>query len=166
MLLDCFDISLDNMGCASYTLVHNNNPLTEIKLKVPGLHNVSNSLAALAAAGIMGCDLATAAKALLKFNGVCRRFEFKGKNKGVIVVDDYAHHPSEVATAENHRATLQDLVCFNRSPYAARNMDSFPPRSACRYRNPSGYLCRREDDGELTLQCLLKKYRTGKSFIH
>jgi UDP-N-acetylmuramate--alanine ligase len=91
------DITFDNMGCASYTLLYHNEPVIEIKLKVPGIHNVSNSIAAIAACNIMGCSLASAAKALLKFGGTHRRFELKGISEGITVIDDYAHHPSEVA---------------------------------------------------------------------
>ncbi len=90
------DITFDDLGCAAYTLLHNSKPVGEIKLKVPGLHNVSNSLAAIAACSMMGCSLASAAKALLKFSGTHRRFELKGITDGITVVDDYAHHPSEV----------------------------------------------------------------------
>jgi UDP-N-acetylmuramate--alanine ligase len=168
------DISLDNMGCASYTLVHNNNPLTEIKLKVPGLHNVSNSLAALAAAGIMGCDLATAAKALLKFNGVCRRFEFKGKNKGVIVVDDYAHHPSEVATTLKAARSLTSsrIWCvFQPHTYTRTKhlMDSFSSafRDADIVILPDIYAAREDDTGEVNSAMLAEKIsRTGKKVLY
>lgn len=91
------NISFNDMGCASYTLLYNNEPVAEIKLRVPGIHNVSNSVAAIAACSIMGCSLASASKALLKYCGTHRRFELKGISDGITVVDDYAHHPSEVA---------------------------------------------------------------------
>ncbi len=91
------DISFDDLGCATYTLLYHNEPATEIKLKVPGIHNISNSIAAIAASSIMGCSLASAAKALLKYGGTHRRFEIKGISDGITVIDDYAHHPSEVS---------------------------------------------------------------------
>ncbi|NLV36699.1 MAG: UDP-N-acetylmuramate--L-alanine ligase [Clostridiaceae bacterium] len=91
------NITYDSMGCASYTLMHQDEPVCEIKLKVPGIHNVSNSLAAIVAGSIMGCSMASAAKALQKFTGTNRRFELKGKIEGITVMDDYAHHPTEVA---------------------------------------------------------------------
>ncbi|HEX2945693.1 MAG TPA: UDP-N-acetylmuramate--L-alanine ligase [Clostridia bacterium] len=92
------NITFDDMGCATYTLMHRNKPAAEIRLRVPGIHNVSNSVAAVAAGSIMGCSLATAVKALQKFNGTGRRFELKGVSEGVTVIDDYAHHPTEVAS--------------------------------------------------------------------
>ncbi|MGD8623849.1 MAG: cyanophycin synthetase, partial [Anaerolineae bacterium] len=69
-------------------------------LQVPGLHNVLNALAALAASHAAGVDFGTAAAALTRFRGTERRFEVKGQVAGVTVVDDYAHHPTEI------RATL------------------------------------------------------------
>jgi UDP-N-acetylmuramate--alanine ligase len=69
-------------------------PLT---LHVPGRHNVRNALAALAGLVALGYDTAAAAAALDAFRGVGRRFERKGASHGVTVVDDYAHHPSEIA---------------------------------------------------------------------
>ena len=91
------NIRFDELGCATYTLLNFNEPYAEIKLSVPGIHNVSNSLAAIAACSIMGCSLTSAVKALSKFRGTHRRFELKGISNGITVIDDYAHHPSEVA---------------------------------------------------------------------
>jgi UDP-N-acetylmuramate--alanine ligase len=67
---------------------------------VPGLHNVYNSLAAIAIGLELEVPFATISKALGEFTGVDRRFQFKGDAAGVIVVDDYGHHPTEI------RATL------------------------------------------------------------
>jgi UDP-N-acetylmuramate--alanine ligase len=69
-------------------------------LALPGAHNVRNALAALAVADLLGADLPAAAAALATFRGTARRFEVKGEVNGVTVIDDYAHHPTEV------RATL------------------------------------------------------------
>ena len=71
-----------------------------VQLAVPGAHNVLNALAALAVADCLGIDWQQAATALAEFRGTGRRFEVRGQAHGVIVVDDYAHHPSEI------RATL------------------------------------------------------------
>lgn len=68
-----------------------------LRLRVPGLHNVRNAAAALAAAHELGADLDRALAALAAFGGVGRRFERVGEARGVTVVDDYAHHPTEVA---------------------------------------------------------------------
>jgi len=71
-----------------------------VRLQVPGLHNLRNAAAALAVAHALEADVAAGAAALADFGGVARRFERVGEAAGVVVVDDYAHHPSEV------RATL------------------------------------------------------------
>jgi UDP-N-acetylmuramate--alanine ligase len=72
-----------------------------LKLKVPGVHNVKNGLATVAVGLELGIDFGTIKKALGSFSGVYRRFEVKGEVNDVMVVDDYAHHPTEI------QATLQ-----------------------------------------------------------
>jgi UDP-N-acetylmuramate--alanine ligase len=69
-------------------------------LQIPGRHNVLNALAALAASTEVGVEFGIAAAALTRFRGTARRFEVKGQAGGITVVDDYAHHPTEI------RATL------------------------------------------------------------
>jgi UDP-N-acetylmuramate--alanine ligase len=81
------------------------NYISGIQLRVPGLHNVRNALATLGVAGLMGYNLQDAAQALSEFKGTARRFEIKGEANGVIVIDDYAHHPTEIrATLDAARA--------------------------------------------------------------
>jgi UDP-N-acetylmuramate--alanine ligase len=67
---------------------------------IPGIHNIKNALAAIAVADAAGLDSTLVAQALRSFRGTARRFELRGEVAGVTVVDDYAHHPTEV------RATL------------------------------------------------------------
>jgi UDP-N-acetylmuramate--alanine ligase len=75
--------------------------VAEIALRIPGTHNVANSLAAAALAYAAGADPVTIREALGDFPGICRRFEPAGSWRGVTLIDDYAHHPTAVA------ATLQ-----------------------------------------------------------
>ncbi|MGA9796260.1 MAG: Mur ligase family protein [Rhizomicrobium sp.] len=77
-----------------------------VHLKVPGRHNVSNALAALAAAQAAGVPLAEAAKALEGFTGVKRRLETVGTANGITVIDDFAHNPDKIAAT---LATLHDF---------------------------------------------------------
>jgi UDP-N-acetylmuramate--alanine ligase len=77
-----------------------NLPTFHASTSIPGAHNVKNALAALAVAHELGVPLAQAAVTLADFNGVGRRFEIKGQVGGILVIDDYAHHPTEI------RATL------------------------------------------------------------
>ena len=71
-----------------------------VELQVPGKHNVLNALAALSVAKLLNLPLEAAAIALGQFSGTGRRFEVRGEVNGIVVVDDYAHHPTEI------RATL------------------------------------------------------------
>lgn len=72
-------------------------PPVRLQLAVPGLHNLRNAAAALAVLRALDADVAAGARALASFGGVGRRFERVGEAQGVTVVDDYAHHPTEVA---------------------------------------------------------------------
>ena len=78
----------------------------KVDLKVPGLHNVSNALAALCVAKICGVGLAEAASYLGEFSGIRRRLEVVGTANGITVIDDFAHNPDKIA------ATLQTLHAF------------------------------------------------------
>jgi UDP-N-acetylmuramate--alanine ligase len=71
-----------------------------VSLQVPGEHNVRNALAALSVAAVMGLSLKNAAVSLAEFKGTGRRFQVLGEKRGITIVDDYAHHPTEI------RATL------------------------------------------------------------
>ena len=72
----------------------------QVSLQVPGEHNVRNALATLSVVAMLGLSLQRAAEVLGEFSGTGRRFEVRGERKGVTVIDDYAHHPTEI------RATL------------------------------------------------------------
>ncbi len=89
------NISYNKKGCASYTECAGGKE-TAIELSVPGEHNVVNSLAALAVCDFLGVPKDKAVKGLQVFKGADRRFEYKGEINGVSVVDDYAHHPTEI----------------------------------------------------------------------
>ena len=83
-------------GTASFDAVQNGSPLGRIRLSIPGMHNVVNALGALATALSMDVPFTAAADALAGFAGVRRRFEVVGRERGVTVIDDYAHHPGEI----------------------------------------------------------------------
>ncbi|HEV8118197.1 MAG TPA: UDP-N-acetylmuramate--L-alanine ligase [Thermoanaerobaculia bacterium] len=71
--------------------------LGEVRLPLPGRHNVANALAAIAVGRELSVPFPTIARALKEFTGVVRRFETKGEREGILVLDDYAHHPTEIA---------------------------------------------------------------------
>ena len=80
-------------------MVAGGEPLGEVALVVPGRHNVANALGAIAAAMAAGAPFAAAVAGLAGFTGAARRFHLRAEAGGVTVVDDYAHHPTEVAAS-------------------------------------------------------------------
>lgn len=102
------DIELTGSGSA-FTLCRRGEPAGgRIELRVPGRHNVSNAVGALAVAERLGVDLERCTHVLQNFHGAKRRFEVRGEANGVMVVDDYAHHPTEV------KVTLQAAKASGR----------------------------------------------------
>src|SRR5262249_28623882 len=78
-----------------------------VKLKVPGLHNGANALAALGAAKTCGVSFAEAAAHLSEFSGIRRRLEVVGTTNDIIIIDDFAHNPDKIS------ATLETLHAFS-----------------------------------------------------
>ena len=103
------DIAFDENGCAEYTLMISGREQGRIKLAVHGMHNVSNSLAAIAACLEAGADMDAVRDGLSRSTGAKRRLELKGEFNGVRVYDDYAHHPDEIA------ATLKALRLMTKN---------------------------------------------------
>jgi UDP-N-acetylmuramate--alanine ligase len=96
-----FDFTVENIkyndeGFPIYDLIHKGEKITKIELQVNGTHNVYNSLAAIATSYALGIDINNITKGLFSFTGTKRRFEYKGSVRGVKVIDDYAHHPTEI----------------------------------------------------------------------
>lgn len=96
-----------------------------IEIGMPGIHNLTNALAAVTVALQMDVDFKIIQNALSKFNGVFRRFENKGMYKNCLVVDDYAHHPSEVkATLEAARKGWgKKVICIFQPHTFTRTLD-------------------------------------------
>ena len=83
--------------CEEFSLMYRGEKLAEIVLSVPGEHNIYNALAAAAAAHTLGVSPEDIAKSLHAFTGVHRRFEVLGNPSGIMVADDFAHHPTELS---------------------------------------------------------------------
>jgi len=90
------DLAANAAGGSDFRVLASGRPRGEFGLRIPGRHNVNNGLAALAVSDYLGIDLMEAGKTLAQFRGVERRFEVKGEAAGVMVIDDYAHHPSQI----------------------------------------------------------------------
>ncbi|MBO6128750.1 MAG: UDP-N-acetylmuramate--L-alanine ligase [Pseudobutyrivibrio sp.] len=114
------DITYNEKGCASFIPVFNGRSLDRVTLNVPGVHNVSNALAAIALSIEMGISYENILSGLSKFGGAHRRFEYKGTFNGATVIDDYAHHPTEIkaslAAAANYPHSRL-IVCFQSHTY-------------------------------------------------
>lgn len=99
--------------------------LGEVTLRVPGIHNVRNALGALAVGWELGIPFETMRHALEEFTGVYRRFEIVGEREGILFVDDYAHHPTEVRAALHAARQGWDrrLVCVFQPHTYTRTRD-------------------------------------------
>jgi len=109
---------------SSYTVIYKSEEIGRITLRIPGLHNVKNSLVAVCIGKELGIKFNTIKKALESFTGVYRRFEVKYNNE-ILVVDDYAHHPTETT------ATLSGI----RSGWKRRLIAVFQPHLYSRTRD-------------------------------
>ena len=101
--------------------MHDGQKIMDVHLNVPGKHNVSNSLAAIALCDIMNIPNEAVISGLLKFGGANRRFQYKGKIDGITIIDDYAHHPTEIkatltAAANYHHERL--VLVFQPHTYS------------------------------------------------
>ena len=94
------NITFDELGNASFDLIRYGEFVDRIKLSVAGNHNVSNALSTIAVADLLQIPMETIKKGILSFGGTVRRFQYKGERNGFTIIDDYAHHPTEI------RATL------------------------------------------------------------
>ena len=115
-------------GC--YELYHNGEKLADVRLGVPGWHNILNSLGAAAAAYLCGATGEEIADGLTAFHGAGRRFEFLGTVGGITIADDYAHHPTEIeATVKAAKAMPYDRVWAIFQPFTfsrtARHLNEF-----------------------------------------
>lgn len=109
---------VSNTGFLStFQLVKNGEPRETFQLAIPGRHNVQNALGCIAVLDFLGVDLMAASRELALFTGAKRRFQIVANKDGVLFVDDYAHHPSEI------RATL--AAC--RSGWPGRVIAVFQP---------------------------------------
>lgn len=95
------NVRANDSGGSDFEILRASDFVGEVSLRIPGQHNVLNALGAVTAAHVAGVRFETARAALEIFSGVGRRFEIRGMFRGATIVDDYAHHPTEI------RATLR-----------------------------------------------------------
>lgn len=115
-----YNINLKEMG-SEFEVKVKGEDIGKFKLNIPGMHNILNSLAAIGVSHLLKIPFYIAKKTLMEFKGVKRRFEFKGIKKGIGLVDDYAHHPTEIKeflkTAKNFWKRGRILVVFQPHRY-------------------------------------------------
>lgn len=103
-----------NAGFPSFDVYKNGIKLCHISLSVPGEHNILNALATIAVCDIMGVDIEKSARGIETFKGTHRRFEKKGFVNGAVIIDDYAHHPTEIKATLNAASELPHnrIICI------------------------------------------------------
>lgn len=114
------NIAYDAAGCVSFDLVRKGQAAGHITMSVPGSHNVSNALASIATAELLSLPMDVIKKGLLSFSGADRRFEYLGTFNDVAVIDDYAHHPTEIKAtlcAAEHYPHKELWVVFQPHTY-------------------------------------------------
>jgi UDP-N-acetylmuramate--alanine ligase len=99
------EISQDEAG-VTFNVTLKGRKLGSLYVRIPGEHNVSNALAAVAVAAELDIPFAAVSEGISRFTGISRRLEHKGEERGIVVMDDYAHHPTEI------RATLKATRSF------------------------------------------------------
>jgi UDP-N-acetylmuramate--alanine ligase len=119
---------------ATATVVKAGQQLGRIELSVPGLHNLQNALATVAVGLELGLPFERIASGLAEFRGAERRFEIRGEPNGILVVDDYGHHPTEIAAvlAAARQLNRRVIVAFQPHRYSrtAALLDDFGPALA------------------------------------
>jgi UDP-N-acetylmuramate--alanine ligase len=126
---------------SSFTVEYKGKKLGKIKLKIPGVHNVKNSLVAICIGTELGIEFNVIKKALESFGGVYRRFEVK-YNKEILVVDDYAHHPTETsATLAGIRAGWDNRLVAVFQPHLYSRTRDFYQEFGRSFLNTDVFVC-------------------------
>jgi UDP-N-acetylmuramate--alanine ligase len=129
--ISAHDIRYNDTFGSNFTVWRGDEILGEIALPVPGKHNVYNALAATAVALELEIPFGTIAEAFATFKNANRRFQFKGEEKGITVVDDYGHHPTEIlatlSAAKNSSGGRRTVVVFQPHRFSRTQelMDEF-----------------------------------------
>ncbi|NLG83430.1 MAG: UDP-N-acetylmuramate--L-alanine ligase, partial [Firmicutes bacterium] len=168
------EVEFDGEGRPWFTPVVRGKPMGRLRLGVPGVHNILNALAALAVVQELGVDPSAAAEILARYNGTKRRFERKGFYAGAAVVDDYAHHPTEIRATINtaRNCSYRRIWCvFQPHTYSrtAFLLDEFARALslADRVIVTDIYAAREKDDGRVHARDLVARVTAlGKEAIY
>ena len=168
------NISYDDNAFASFDLIHKGNPLGRITLQVPGEHNVYNALSICASASYIGIPFPLWIKGFDSYGGTHQRFEVKGDLMGITIIDDYAHHPTEVrVTLEVAKKRPHNKVWCVFQPHTYTRMKMFLDdfaNSLCLADEiiiSDIYAAREKDPGDIHSQDLVKSiHNLGRTAIY
>lgn len=160
------NICYNEMGCASFDVYNKGELMGSISLSVPGPHNVSNSIAAIAACYTCGCSMENIISGLLKFGGSHKRFEVIGLVDDIKIIDDYAHHPSEVkATLNAAKNTVHNKIWCVFQPHTYSRTKAFIDEFSQSFGMADNiiitdiYAAREKDPGDIHSSMLSEKIR-------
>ena len=162
------NIRIEENGASSFDFCYLGKPIVSVKLKVPGRHNISNATAAAAACHALGCNPESIRNGLSVFEGANRRFEYKGTVNGACIIDDYAHHPTEIKAVLDTARTItrnggKIWSIFQPHTYSRAKMfaDDFCEalRGSDRIFVTDIYAAREKDPGDINSQMLADKFR-------
>lgn len=167
------NIEYDSLGNGHFDLLEAGNVIDHIDLSVAGVHNITNALACIAVACHLDIPMSMIKKGLMAFGGTERRFEYKGKVNGVTIIDDYAHHPTEI------KATLSSIEHYPHNeawvvfqPHTYTRTKAFLKEfaqilSTCDHVILSDiYAAREKDTGEISTQDLLREMKQYDVDVH
>lgn len=121
------NICFDREGRASFEVYRLNKKLFTVNLNVPGKHNILNALASISVSLILEIPFNNIQNGLEEFKGAHRRFEIKGKKQNIVVIDDYAHHPTEIKATLNAAKNYphKKIICVFQPHTFSRTLNLF-----------------------------------------
>lgn len=168
------NIKFDENGFGSYVATFNGNDMFNIKLSVVGLHNVYNSLSVCALAHFYNISKEDIEKGINNFKGTKRRFEYKGQFNNIKIIDDYAHHPTEILATINaiKNQSFKNLWCAFQ-PHTYSRTKAFLDDFANSFKDVENilvfdiYSAREKDTGEIHAKDLVEKLKKmGKNAVY
>jgi UDP-N-acetylmuramate--alanine ligase len=158
------NIQFNDMGFASFDVNKEGSLLGNVSLSVPGLHNLSNSLAAIATCYTCGCSIENIILGLSNFGGSHKRFELKGLVDDIKIIDDYAHHPSEVqATLNAAKSAVHKSIWCVFQPHTYSRTKAFLEKFSQSFGSADNiiitdiYAAREKDPGDIHSNMLAEK---------
>ena len=167
------DITWDKYGHPSFSVLFQGKKIGSYYLRVPGIHNVSNALAAIAVGRLLDLPDDVIVKGLGSFTGTDRRFQYKGEIGGVTIIDDYAHHPTEIrATLSAAKDYPHDELWVIFQPHTYTRTKAFLPEFAKALEQADHivladiYAAREVDTGEVSSKDVMKLLQEDGQDVH